>query len=92
MTTLDGMTSEQWDSMSTAERERIRDYSGLSPQLKGLEHKRVEVVDDYGETRRFYVGMSTGWRPRHLEIKTRRSFGGMAADKHYQSVRVVGSR
>ena len=27
----------------------------------GLEGRRVEVVDAYGETRRFNVGRSTGW-------------------------------
>ena len=62
----------------------------LSPQLIGLEGRRVEVVSKFGERRRFRVGKSTGWMPIHLELKTRRSFGGMAADREYQSVRVVG--
>lgn len=75
--------------MSEAEREAIRDDSGLSPQLKNLRGYRVEVVDNYGNTRRFIVGQSTGWRPCTLEIKTRRSFGGFAADKQYKSVRVL---
>jgi hypothetical protein len=42
----------------------------LTAQLIGLEGKRVEVVDASGETRRFYVGKSTGWAPVHLEIAT----------------------
>jgi hypothetical protein len=65
----------------------------LTPQLIGLEGMRVEVVDCNGETRRFKVGRSTGWIPVHLEIKTSRSHGGMAAyGTPYRSVRVVGER
>jgi hypothetical protein len=62
----------------------------LSPSLIGHEGRRVEVVDLQGERRRFIVGRSTGWLPIHLEIKTRRSLGGMAADRLYQSVRDIG--
>jgi hypothetical protein len=40
-----------------------------------------------GETRRFIVGRSTGWRPCHLEIHNRRSTGGGAASREYKSVR-----
>lgn len=61
----------------------------LSPQLRGLEGRRVEVVTDYGETRRFQVGRSTGWIPIHLEIARRNSSGGMAAERHYKSVRII---
>lgn len=65
----------------------------LTPQLAGLEGKRVEVVDKYGEKRRFYVGKSTGWMPCHLEIKTRSSSGGGAVTgAPFKSVRVVGQR
>ena len=45
--------------------------SELTPQLIGLEGKKVEVVDCYGEKRRFKVGRSTGWIPCHLEIPIR---------------------
>jgi hypothetical protein len=63
----------------------------LSQQLTGLEGRRVEVVDQYGETRRFIVGRSTGWIPVHLEIKTRRSMGGSAVcGAPFKSVRLVG--
>lgn len=48
----------------------------LIPELIGLEGKRVEVTDCYGETRRFIVGKSTGWLPIHLEIESRRASGG----------------
>lgn len=67
-----------------------RDPSGLSPQLTGLEGKRVEVVSLYGERRRFKVGKSTGWRPCHLELANARSTGGGAAEVAYKSVRLIG--
>lgn len=84
---LQDMTQERWDALSRQQREAIRDLSGLSPQLKGLEGWRVEVVDMQGETRRFIVGRSTGWRPCSLEIKTIRSHGGDPARMEYRSVR-----
>ena len=89
MDTLEGMTQQRWDRLSPAARDRIRDLSGLTPQLIGLEGKRVEIVDRYGDSYRFWVGRSTGWRPCHLEVKTRRSMGGDPASKSYASVRVV---
>ena len=62
----------------------------LTPQLTGLEGKRVEVIDVYGERRRFQVGKSTGWCPCHLEIARRNSTGGPAVTgAPFQSVRVV---
>lgn len=87
--TLDGMTQSKWDHMSKAQRESIRDNADLIPQLKGFEGYRVEVIDDYNEKRRFIVGKSTGWKPCHLEIKTRRSMCGYPADKHYKSVQII---
>ena len=45
---LAGMTGAKWDSMTTAQRESIRDNSGLTPQLKGLEGHRVQVQDTPG--------------------------------------------
>ncbi len=62
----------------------------LTPQLTGLEGKRVEVVDAYGEVRRFIVGRSTGWLPIHLEIESRRDTGGGGVTgAPFRSVRVV---
>jgi hypothetical protein len=69
-----------------------KDLSDLSPQLIGLEGWRVEAITTYGEIRRFYVGMSTGWRPVHLEVHNRRSRGGNAASKTYQSVKRLYQR
>lgn len=69
-----------------------RSSSELTPQLVGLEGKRVEVLDAHGEKRRFIVGRSTGITPCHLEIKTRVSSGGMAVmGTPFKSVRVVKS-
>jgi hypothetical protein len=87
---IDNMTAATWSRMTPAQREAVRDYSGLTSQLKNFEGWRVEVVDHElvgGATRRFIVGMSTGWKPCHLEILTRRSHGGFPAAKSYQSVR-----
>lgn len=82
------MTQDEWDAMTPAQRDAIRDLSGLSPQLLGLEGKRVEVTVR-GERYRFIVGRSTGWRPCHIERKTRRSYGGFAASLRYDTVKVV---
>ena len=62
----------------------------LTPQLIVLEGKRVEVVDKCDETRRFWVGKSTGWFPVHLEIARRNCSGGVAVTgAPFQSVRVL---
>lgn len=81
------MDQATWNRLTPAERDAARDNRCLSPQLLGLEGWRVEAVTTYGETRRFIVGKSTGWVPIHLEIKTRRSTGGFAAERTYTSVR-----
>lgn len=92
MNSLQNMNEIKWQNMPEHERAKIRDNSQLTLQLIGLERQRVEVVDKYGEKRRFWVGKSTGWQPLHLEIKTTRSTGGLPADKQYQSVKVVRTR
>lgn len=87
---LDGMTQAKWDSLRPIERERIRDNSGLHPQLVGLEGYRVQVVTQDGATLRFIVGKSTGWRPCHLEIARRTSHGGGPVDSRpFQSVKTL---
>ena len=83
------MDANTWERMSKAERELARDLTDLSPQLVPWKGWRVEVVTDYGETRRFIVGQSTGWRPCSLEISRRNSTGGAAAEKHYKSVKAL---
>ncbi len=50
----------------------------LTPQLIGMEGKRVQVTAPDGYKSRFIVGKSTGWAPCHLEIETRGSTGGCA--------------
>lgn len=75
---------------SYCRRKGLRCPAELTPQLIGLEGKRVEVVDRHGERRRFIVGKSTGWLPIHLEIARRNSSGGPAVTgAPFQSVRVV---
>lgn len=90
MSDLSEMTWGKWISLSEAERARLRDRSDLSSQLKGLERCRVEVIDKAGDKpRRFIVGLSTGWKPIHLEIARRNSRGGPGASKVYHSVRYI---
>jgi hypothetical protein len=89
---MTSMTQERWNSMTPAEKEQERDLSGLSPQLVGLEGWRVEVVTTYGETRRFYVGRSTGWKPCHIEVCRRDSSGGPGAERSYASVKRLYQR
>lgn len=91
MPNLEGMTQEKWSALTTKQRMEMREPN-WTPQLVGLEGCRVEVVDRYGEKRRFWVGRSTGWKPIHLEIKTKRSAGGFPADLEYVSVRVIRGR
>jgi hypothetical protein len=67
-----------------------RSQSELTPQLVGLEGKRVEVVNAWGERSRFIVGKSCGFIPIHLEIKQRNSSGGGAViGAPFQSIRVL---
>jgi hypothetical protein len=87
--TLDGMTWEVWQSLPNATRAQLKDRSGLTPQLHGLEGWRVEVETTYGERRRFIVGVSTGWKPCHIELARRTSSGGVGADLTYKSVRAL---
>jgi hypothetical protein len=68
-----------------------RSESELTPELRGLEGKRVEVVDRWGQVRRFWVGKSTGFIPCHLEVARRNSTGGPAVvGAPFKSLRVVG--
>ncbi len=81
------MTQQRWDTLSAIRRAELADLGGLTPQLVGFEGWRVEVDTTYGETRRFIVGRSAGWRPCHIEIARRDSSGGPAADSEYAAVR-----
>lgn len=84
------MDQKTWDQLSPAQKDAARDNSVLTKQLIGREGYRVEVLDNDGNTRRFIVGISTGWQPCHLEIKTIRSHGGLPADSSYQKVTLLG--
>ena len=74
---------------SFSDQNNYRFQCELSPQLMGLEGRRVEVITIHGEKRRFKVGKSTGWMPCHLELANTRSHGGMPADIAYQSVTII---
>lgn len=84
---MDNMTQAKWDAIPRHQRESLRGNSGLTKQLVGLEGWRVEVKTTYGETRRFIVGKSTGWKPCHIEVNNRRGMGGPAAAREYGEVR-----
>lgn len=62
----------------------------LSQQLTGLVGRRVEVVDRFGEKRRFIVGRSSGWLPVHLEVLRKDSAGGAPVSGiPFKSVKVI---
>jgi hypothetical protein len=86
---LQGMTQRKWDALTPAQRGSMRSWANLTTQLIGLEGDRVEVVTTYGETRRFWVGRSTGWAPCHIEVHNSRNSGGPGAEREYQSVKVI---
>lgn len=72
------------------EKHRVQCDVELEPQLTGLEGKRVEVTDCYGERRRFQVGKSSGCIPVHLELPNRCSKGGpRVTGAPFQEVRVI---
>jgi hypothetical protein len=85
----DKMTWEKW--MELTPRERVEQRAAPVPaQLAPYVGKRIEVVDHFGQTRRFWVGTSTGWCPAYLEIKLRTSTGGMACDSRgYASIKFI---
>lgn len=89
---LAGMTWDRWILLTPKERAELTDNSGLTPQLKGYEGCRVEVIDANRERRRFYVGKSSGWRPCHLEIHRVDSTGGVPAASSYQSVIIIRNK
>jgi hypothetical protein len=71
-------------------RENVKCDADLCKELIGLEGKRVEVIDCYGDKRRFKVGKSTGFIPVHLELARTASSGGPAVTgTPFKSVRVI---
>ncbi len=83
------MTQAEWNALNPIQKKEMRNDSDLTEQLCGKEGWRVEVETTHGEVRRFIVGMSTGWRPCHLEVARRDSSGGPAAEKEYTSVKML---
>lgn len=71
---------------------RWRSQSELTPELIGLEGKRVEVINSWGEKSRFIVGKSTGFIPIHLEIKRTDSMGGGAVmGSPFKSIKIISN-
>lgn len=68
---LTNMTQDKWNHLSRAERQRLVDTSHLHPKLIGLEGARVRVTPkrEYGRST-FIVGITTGWRPAHLAMRS----------------------
>lgn len=77
-----------WRKMTEAERAKIRSEP-YPEMLKPYKGDRVEVVTTYGETRRFWVGVSTGWQPCYLEVKKANSDGGPGCEHTYRSVKLI---
>ena len=74
-------TLRRYDALiAIARRKRRNDgwtsQSQLTPQLIGLEGRRVRVVDAYGQRRTFRVDRSTGVIPIHLERERGDGLGG----------------
>lgn len=83
------MTHEEWMALTPAQREaqRAPAYPACLAPYLGM---RIECTDSFGERRRFWVGKSTGWQPAYLEVKTRRSMGGIACDSTgYTDIRII---
>jgi hypothetical protein len=86
----DNEKAKLWPTYNTEQRKHLADLSGLTPQLNGLEHQRVEAVRKTGEVVRFYVGRSAGWRPCHIEIMRMSSTtSDQPADPEYKSIAVL---
>lgn len=76
--------------LETCRLRNIRCDVQLTPQLIGKEGCRVEVVDRYGDKRRFRVGRSIGSIPVHLELaNTRSRCGGAVTGAPFRSVRLI---
>lgn len=75
---------------------KTRCFAELKECLVGRIGDRVEVEEQDGSKRRFYVGISTGIIPIHLEISRSNSLGGIPIMGHpgklYKSVLLMGSR
>jgi hypothetical protein len=78
---------EGWDNMTRQARQAWREGHGAMPvdptptqalyaALRSRERVRIVYPSGGSYPVRCYVGMSMGWRPCFLEIKTSRSLGG----------------
>jgi hypothetical protein len=70
------MDQKTWDIMTPSQKDKERDLSDLVSELIGLEGWRLEASYPDGTKARFYLSRSTGWRPCHIQVSRRSSFGG----------------
>ena len=83
------MDYNTWSKLSQTEKINNTDFSDLNKSIALYRGYRIEATDQYGQTRRFWVGQSTGWKPCTLEVKTTRSVGGDAAYGEYTNIKVI---
>lgn len=71
---LEGMTQAKWDTMPKAQRDKMRDTSELHPLLSTYIGQKVKVLPkrEFGAST-FTVGMTTGWRPVLLAMRSNAS-------------------
>jgi hypothetical protein len=79
------MTQQEWNQLTPVQREAWRSLHGTLPKDPTPDEalwqalrsrRRIEITYTDGERVRCYVGLSTGWQPCFLEVKTSRSYGG----------------
>lgn len=63
----------------------------LTPELIGHEGKKAEIVDKYGDHRKFWIGRSTGWLPVHLECNHRAGGGPAVTGSPFQQCTIIGA-
>lgn len=83
------MDHNTWSKLSQTEKMNSTDLSDINASIALYRGCRIEATDQYGETRRFWVGQSTGWKPCTLEIKTTRSMGGSPAYGEYTNIKII---
>jgi hypothetical protein len=74
------MTQEYWDTLSWEQRQAARDMSDCNPALVPFIGRKVRVQEPYefmtGHTAKtFRVGITTGWRPALMAMRSRTQHG-----------------
>jgi hypothetical protein len=90
------MTQEYWDTLSQEQRHAARDMSGCNPALVPYIGRKVRVQKPYefltGHTAHtFRVGITTGWRPALMAMRSRTQHGSSDLIAKDLAVTVVNS-